>query len=335
LGALALTRPWTAAAVGLPFGLHGLYLLLRGSNAARRQVVLVGLLALGSGSLLFSWQWAVTGDPLLNPYTLWWSYDKIGFGPGVGRREMGHTLEQALINTADSLQSGYADLFGWGKVSWLFLPVGLWALLRTKGAHRLPGLLVSSVFVSLLLAYLAYWIGSSLFGPRYYFEGMFSLTILSAAGVLSLAGQLPGRYAVPSPTGKKLNLPQSRTALVALLLVCLLATNFLSYLPQRLEGMHGLYGISRQRLEPFLQPETQALAPALVFVDPHESWTEYGALLALQDAFLTTPFIFVYARDARINTQAAALFPERSVYYYYPEEPYRLYRQPRTTQAAP
>jgi 4-amino-4-deoxy-L-arabinose transferase-like glycosyltransferase len=185
LGLLALTRPLTAVAVAFPFALHGLYLLVKGDGQTRRRLVVFGLVALGVSSLLFVWQFAVTGNPLLNPYTLWWPYDKIGFGPGVGRLESGHTLYQAWINTKFSLFVGAHDLFGWGKFSWIFLPFGLFAAIRYRMGKAL---LLGSVILSLGVFYLAYWIGSSLFGPRYYYEGLFSLTLFSALGIAYLAG---------------------------------------------------------------------------------------------------------------------------------------------------
>ena len=113
----------------------------------------------------------------------------MGFGPSVGLH--GNTLERAWVNTADSLRVGWSDLFGWGEYSWIFLPFGLWAARRNGRA-----LLTGSVFFSLVVVYLAYWIGSSLFGPRYYYEGLYSLTILTAAGIVYLSQikiHLPGR----------------------------------------------------------------------------------------------------------------------------------------------
>jgi len=66
LGILAFTRPLTAVAVGLPFGIHGIYLLIRGNWQTRWHVLTVGLLALAGGALNFGWQFLVTGDPFLN-----------------------------------------------------------------------------------------------------------------------------------------------------------------------------------------------------------------------------------------------------------------------------
>jgi hypothetical protein len=57
------------------------------------------------------YQDAATGDPKLNPYTLVWSYDTVGYGPEVGRH--GHTLEKGYRQTRWDLSLTAADLFGW------------------------------------------------------------------------------------------------------------------------------------------------------------------------------------------------------------------------------
>ncbi|RPI31240.1 MAG: hypothetical protein EHM70_11970, partial [Chloroflexota bacterium] len=183
LGLLVLVRPFSAVAVAFPFALYGLYLLVRGDGKTRLHLLAMGGLTLALALLHFLWQYAVTGDPLLNPYTLWWPYDKVGFGPGVGVTETGHTLRQAWVNTRYSLQIGWRDLFGWGNYSWIFLPFGLWAARRD-----VRGFLLALVYPSLVVFYLAYWVSSWLFGPRYFYEGLFSLTLISAAGIVYLAG---------------------------------------------------------------------------------------------------------------------------------------------------
>ena len=81
------------------------------------------------------------------------------------------------------------------RYSWIFLPFGLWAARRNPKA-----LLIGSVVISLVLVYMSYWIGATLFGPRYYYEGLFSLTLFSAAGIAWLAGwpisRAPHSYAI-------------------------------------------------------------------------------------------------------------------------------------------
>ena len=184
MGLLILTRPLTAVGICLPFIIHGIYLLIKGTSPQRQAVIGMGALAALVGGLYFLWQYRVTGDPLLNPYVLYWSYDRVGFGQGIGLHPDGHQLKYALTNTRFSLQVGNSDLFGWPYLSWIFLPFGLIAIRKKPKTWPVAG-----VFFSLVFVYGFYWIGSWLFGPRYYYEGLISLTMLSSAGINWLAGK--------------------------------------------------------------------------------------------------------------------------------------------------
>lgn len=327
LGLLALTRPLTAVAVGFPFALHGLYLLVRGSGETRKRVLAVGALALLIGSLVLLWQYAVTGNPRLNPYTLWWDYDKIGFGPGVGRITGGHSLNQALINTRASLYQGDFDLFGWLQYSWIFIPFGAIVAIRNLITRKLPvhSLLLASVFPSLVVFYLAYWVGAQLYGPRYYYEGLYSLTIFSGAGIAFLAGwpTQPGE-----PWHSYSGWQRWRTLGITAVMGVLVAITLWFAIPARVGGMYGLYDIKRSSLAPFQTQEALKMAPALVIVHPQE-WTLYGAFLELENPFLNTPFIFVFDRGPELNAEVAGAFPDRHVYHYYPDQPWVFYSGPR------
>jgi hypothetical protein len=398
LGMLVLTRPFSALAVALPFGLHGLYLLARGSlarpptdRAVAQRVLAVGLITLAFTGVYFGWQKAVTGDAMKNPYLLWWPYDQIGFGKGHGVLEGGHNIMQALYNTRLSLISGAYDLFGWGALSWIFIPYGLWAALfgekMTTGKRAAGGLVAQGkgkpvahphaggprnrqawmlfgMFASLVILYMAYWIGSELYGPRYYYEGLFSLTLLSGAGIAFLAGWRvnPGgegkgertcgaRFGSPQQAGKgnPMGLPlrvwhRLRAPLMILLVAGLVGYNLVVYLPDRLQEMHGLYGINRDILRNFLdarvfqeagdgndQPaeaaDTRPVQPALIIVHS-ETWHFYGALLELEDPFLTTPFIFAWSLHPTIDAVLHNDFPGRTVYHYYKDDPGVLYKRP-------
>ncbi len=312
LGLLALTRPLTALGVALPFFIHGLILLWRGGWDVRRRVLFIGVVTLLVSALFLLWQFAVTGSPLTNPYTLWWPYDKVGFGPDVGRQESGHNLFWSLISLKKALDTARSDFFGWENLSWLFLPLGLWAARRNR-----PAWLVGSVFVSLVGAYLLYWTSSTTFGPRYYFEGFYSVSLLSAAGFLWLAGW---------PKAKIWR--SGRFLVTAGLLAFLMSYNLLIYLPARLQGMHGLYGVERADLLPFQTEEAKALAPAIVVVHIQDSWTDYGALLDLQDPWLTTPFIFAFGQGGVSDAALEADFSNRRLIHY-ADEPYTFYEHPR------
>jgi len=320
LGLLALTRPLTAVGVAFPFLIEGIIRLLKSSPAVRMAMIRTGILAGLLAGLLFVWQYAVTGNFLLNPYTLWWEYDKIGFGPGIGVQEGGHNLYWARLNLKHSLHSGVSDLFGWGRVSWLFLPFGLFALRRQKTAWS-----TLAIAPSLMLFYMLYWIGAQLYGPRYYFEGLISVTLLTAAGIAWLAGKLTADP--PFTVGWWAS--RLRFGLVAAVSTALLACNLCFYLPARLGGMIHLYGASREQLLPFQSQNATQLTPALIFVHRQNNWREYATLLELSSPYLDTPFVFVFSRSEEENQQVMRAFPGRKIWHYYPDEPYRFYTAPR------
>jgi len=258
LGALGLTRPLTMAAIMLPFGIHGILLLIRGSSRERRQVILIGGITLCLLSLHFVWQWALTGRFLTNPYTLWWTYDKIGFGPGYGVTEGGHSLLQGWWNTKQSLRTGLSDLFGWWKISWILLPFGLIKARKSRITYLFIG-----IFLSLVSLYAAYWIGSRLFGPRYYFEALAGLTILTALGISWLAGW-------NTEPGNSRRYQDRWDRVRSVFIICctslLIFGNLYFYLPDRMQGLRGLYGIERSDLAIFTLSGAKELTPALVIV---------------------------------------------------------------------
>ena len=311
LGLLALTRPWTALGVALPFGVDGLVRLGRDSTLVRKRIISIGLIAIVITSLHFLWQYALTGDALTNPYTLWWHYDRVGFGINHGPREMGHTLRQGWLNTRHSLILVGRDLFGWGQLGagWLLPLLGLWKLRRRRKAWLLAG-----VFPSLVLVYVAYWVS----GPRYFYEGLYSLTLLSAAGIAWLAGWF-------APSNKiSLLKPQLRQILVLGLLGLGLILSSVFYTPARLNAIQERYGFHRDDPEAFQTAASGAKTPALILVHTEE-WKDYGALLHLQDPQLTTPFVFYWASggdDAR--SDLAEHFPGRFIYHFNPNNSTQL-----------
>jgi hypothetical protein len=319
LGLLMLTRPLTALAVAIPFAFHGVYLLFQRDARTRLRLLIFALIGILFVGFYLLWQYLLTGNPLLNPYTLWWPYDRVGFGPAIGRAPGGYNLNIAWINTIINLIAGANDLFGWASLSWIFLPFGLWSAKRNP-----KGLLIGGVIVSLVVVYMAYWVGASLFGPRYYYEGLYSLTILSAAGIAWLAGWPFRRGMVYT---RYYGWRKLQPLAVTFVLGFFIALNITSYLPIRLHAMYGLYGIERADQTPFTAPEMQSLAPALVIVHtPH--WMEYGALLDLEDPQLTTPFIFAWNSTPRLNILSVEDFPTRMVYDYYPAQPFKLIKHP-------
>jgi len=313
LGMLLITRPVTAVAVALPFFTHGLLLLAKGSRPERRKVLVVGLTAVVFMVLLPLWNGALSGNPWQNLYRLWWPYDRYGFGPGAGVTESGHSLQLAWWNTRHSLESGAGDLFGWFSVSWILLPFGLWSLRRSRASWMLLG----SAF-SLVLVYGGYWVGSWLYGPRYYFEGMAAACVLTAAGVLWLAGchtgaeSNTGQAAAVRTAGGKPQCHALRSRLVWSLLALLVCVNVFGYLPARLRQAGAINGMSADSswLADRLGDE-----PALVFVKTQDSWWEYGLYVPLAPPFSDRQLQVALDRSPAANAAVAGAYPGWQVYH--------------------
>jgi 4-amino-4-deoxy-L-arabinose transferase-like glycosyltransferase len=304
LGVLALTRPLTAVGVGLPFFFHGLFLLARGDKSVRLRVLSIGLLVVSVAGLLLLWQFAVTSDPFLNPYTLWWKYDRIGFGPGHGPGPDGNTPAKALQALLLTFKLSWPDFLGWGVVSLAFLLFGVLTLGRTGRAW-----LVASVFPAVVLVYAAYWASAPTF-PRYYYEGLFSLTLVCAAGIFRLVDgiftKLPAQW--------------MRISASAILVLGFGITLPWNLLPRMVE-MRNLNGVSRSMLEPFETRQAGEMTPALVIVHVDKNWIEYGGLLELQNADLTSPFIFALSRGEAADHALAQFYPDRHVIEYFTNRP--------------
>jgi len=316
MGLLALTRPLTAVGISIPFLVYAVIIMVKGNWQRRKYLFFIGASAGFLTLLYFVWQYVVTGNFLTNPYVLYWPYDRIGFGPGVGLNPGGHQLKYAWVNTKFSMKIGLSDFFGWPMISWIFIPFGIINIRKNWKA-----LLVSSVFLSLVFAYAFYWIGSWLLGPRYYYEGLFSLTLLTAAGIDWLAGWSRQLFHAPRRIFDRFRFVGTMS-IVAILVF----GNLYFYLPQRVGNMmHDLYGIGYDRMVPLLSQQVKDLEPALVIVTPQNNWLEYGGLLDLSSPYLDSPLIFTYSRGDELDQQVIDAFPDRNLIYYYTAEPDKIY----------
>lgn len=302
LGLLAITRPLTAIGVAFPFFIHGIYLLTYQNKNIKINVFIIGILTVSLSSIVFLWQYIFTGNPTQNLYTLWWSYDQMGFGNDVGTQPGGHNFFWVINNLVLSIIAGNFDLFGWGYFSWLFLPFGLWASRKNRFIEFLLG-----IPAGLALAYTFYWISQDLYGPRYYYESIIVLCLLTSAGIFWLDNWIKS---------KSTHFLIRQTA--SFLTVILVAYNLIFYLPTRMNSMRNFYSINKNQQSPFLTEKAQSLSPALVIVHTQQ-WTECAGLLPLQDPWLTTPFIFACYNENTMTLIQPNEFPSRTILHYYPE----------------
>ena len=296
LGVAFLTRSLTAIAYATPFIVYSIVQIVLRRQSHWPRYLPIAVAGAAVAALLPVYQWAVTGDPWLNPYVLWWPYDRIGFGPDIGAMAGGHSLYYARLNLKQDLSRAATDVLGWPGLSWIPLVLGL--ALRPRRAKDWALL---APFACLVIAYLFYWIGSParLWGPRYYFEGFGCLWLLGAVGLLKVwdwAAKQKERWLRP--------------ALVAGL-VLMVAGGLIANLPYRMGEANGFYGITRSQLEPI---EEAGLHNALVIVYA-ERWLEYGAMLGEASPLLDDDIVYARGNGDEIDAAVMAIYPGRAVYY--------------------
>jgi 4-amino-4-deoxy-L-arabinose transferase-like glycosyltransferase len=306
LGWAAITRPWTALAIALPFMLLGLWDVLRsrGEDLPVYTAIACGAVLVCLIQIWFNM--ATTGASTTNTYRMWWDYDTVGFGPGHGRSEAGHSLSDGIRNTKLDLAEFPSALFGWPEprgyaLAWLPIALGLLWPVRQPGqrlsfvpaVYREWALLLPAAV--LVAAQAAYWArGSSLYGPRYYAETIPFLALIAARGLIKFSAGTWRRRAV------KLALP----VLVAWSIVT-------TIIPRTLQA-RSLFDIDRRDANTIA-----AAAPghALVFVSG-DYWTNYANLSWLNDPALAGPIIYAKDRSPSVNDQVMRDYPGRTVYYY-------------------
>jgi hypothetical protein len=362
LGTLFLTRQFTAATLGLSFGLGWLVVahfrtqypvnsirqplspspsqagMLAPHDppqarqlAPRSPLLLIAALTFAPFILaLFAYQAAVTGDPLTDPRLLYWPYDRVGFGPEFGEPENVYTFWQSDAGPA---------------IQWATDPAqpprghtpsrGLYNLGRNLDA------LEEQLFGWPVLFTLAFiWLAFLLRRPSPADVVLLLVVLAIAAGYVAFwaAGIAYGpRYFYAALPPLVLLTARGATALAsavgrgttgvalwsAVILTLLIAWNLL-HLPTRLESYRGYNFISA---EPRTAVESAISPPALIFVAASEvDWWEYGVFFTGNTPRLDGDF--VYARDlgAAENARLRAHFPGRAAY---------LWREGQLTPIAP
>jgi hypothetical protein len=313
LGLAFITRPWTTFAIGLAFAVQALIDLVQQRRSVLRiyGVMLIAFAVIAA--ILPLYNAAVTGSPWTNTYALWWSMDRLGFGPGIGASPEGHNLQTALMNFRldfppfGLMWLGWPDVIG-VSLAWLPLLAGLlWPPLskREWGLMLPPILLVG--------AYLWYWArGSSFYGPRYYAEAMPFLWLIAARGLIKVC-------ATPNVWPRRFQDVPRRVVYVALPL--LIAWNIVYGIEPRFVQGFAEYRAARRGVNTVAQAD---LKHALVFVHA-DHWRDYADLGWLNAPNLADSNV-IFAVDFGPSGNAAVInaFPDRQVYYFDPSQPHPL-----------
>ncbi|HEX8733593.1 MAG TPA: hypothetical protein VF725_16195 [Ktedonobacterales bacterium] len=179
---------------------------------------------------------ALTGDSAVTPRQLFSPGDRYGFGQGVGFYGQ-HTLAAGFVNLDQLLVSLAIGLYGWPfylTLALLLLPF----LARRAVAADVVMLLGAA---ALTFAFVGYFYAGIYLGPRYLYEALPFLLMLTARGWLALAGagrtsRARGAALAGAPATPSLAAPRGAgaLALTSTLALALMACWALYYLPRQM-----------------------------------------------------------------------------------------------------
>jgi hypothetical protein len=319
LGGLAITRSLTALAVATPFVIDALIRL--GWSIPQRQLgkTLRPLLALSIAAAVFVpivplYRYLTTGDPTTNTYLLVWDYDRVGFGPDVGRS--GHTLERGLRTMRRDLSLTASDLFGWQFIplsgeqrihlltqsdrypgtgwSWVLLPFGV--IVGLMNRQRRWAVLLIALPLAIITAHLAYWIGSQRYSTRYYYEGIAAAALISALPLAVLCRSATRRFFVYG------------------LLILVTTYTFIVYTQPRLNLLQGFNTISRALLEDVYERRTTDRHILVLLSGDDTTWRAGGSLLVVTSPYLDSEIVLARNMDGGRYLQSIyEMFPDREI----------------------
>jgi hypothetical protein len=310
LGLALLTREIVVVPYGVVLTAVG---VASGARRRGRPLVLdalVAALVFGTAvGLYLAFNAVVTGHPFLLPRHLFNGADVLGFGPGIGFYGE-HTVGSGLVNTEQQLVSLGFYLAGW--------PFGfsLAVLLLPFVTRRWTSwdLVHGGVFGLYVAVYVAEFYHGIAFGPRYYFEALPALAILTARAFVVLAECVGDWLAA---VGLRDAWRRARQA-SALLAVALLACNALYFLPRQATLYAGYTGLPGggptldETIGRDLAGRVSRLDNALVVVEEWWWYTMYFA--ALNCPRFDCPTVFALGADPETRDVLRRMFPERDWY---------------------
>ena len=311
MGWIFATRQLEALILGTLTGLWLLSLYKEPKGIPR--IILYGLGCIVAGSLYLAFNYALTGDPLLDPLKRYleesWGTGANGYGfgseigppSGWGALDLapGHSIFEATINLMNNMSALSIETLGWGTGSlalfWIYI------LYAKPTKFELAMMLVSALIIAALFFY--WFSGSFYIGPRYWFSAFFPLMIFSARGFLILQSKL-----VP------LGIPKDSSSVV-LLVLCLFGVSvFTSW-----RGVEKYYEYGNFHSFPRDQLASGELGDAIVFFDTET--VDYGSAFNENNPWQKegSP-LFIRDLGAEINTAVINALPGRPVVYLKKED---------------
>jgi hypothetical protein len=316
-GALFLTRELTGVVIGGATVAFVLFANRHALMAEWRRLLLGGLLALlalvVTANVYIVYNAALTGDPSIAPRAIFNPTDRYGFGQNIGFYGQ-HTLAAGLVILDQLLTALQTTLYGWPfYLTLALLPCAYLVRRRTARWDVFFGVM----FVLLLALQVGYFYHGIYLGPRYLYEALPFLLLLTARGATGLA-DASGRgarwvwAAVKRPIPKHTATIAGRIAVTGLLFA-LVACNTLYYLPRQTQLRANYSGL------PIWEPlDVGAIytfqRPHALVVTDNQAIYSY-VLFPLNDPDLAGPTIYAYAATSEDRATLQAEFPDRTLYF--------------------
>jgi asparagine N-glycosylation enzyme membrane subunit Stt3 len=200
LGLCTLIRPYTAFALCIPFLVYGIMLTVEEPKQYLSLFVTIAFFTLIFIAFLLIYNQITNGHPFTFGYTVLYGP---GHGLGFGKGTWGtpHTFSRGLVNFWDSIKTLNLHLFGWPYIS--LLPVVI--LLISRKMRRWDYIFFLS-FICLGIAYIFYWYHDLCFGPRFLYEALPFVIILSARAILVLPELVKEKLRIKKTSAKSIGL---------------------------------------------------------------------------------------------------------------------------------
>ncbi|MFO7651152.1 MAG: hypothetical protein R6X13_07450, partial [bacterium] len=183
LGVVVATRPATALGIALPVAAWLLFRLRREPQLFGRVAAAAGVLGF-TGILLLVQNWLTAGAPLRFGYTVLHGPGH-GFVFGPAALGITHTPYKGLVHITSNLAGLNRYLFEW-PVPALLLPLAL----VVTGTRKAWDWLLLSIPACLLVIHFFYFFHGYCYGPRFVYEAVPALLLLSARALYRTAAAL-------------------------------------------------------------------------------------------------------------------------------------------------
>ncbi len=270
--------------------------------------LVVGLFFIGI-SLAFNA--VLTGSIYVTPRSLFFVGDSWGFGQNVGFYGQ-HTLAAGFVNLDELLTILAIDLYGWPfYLSFAFLVMPF----LTRRAIRADWFMLVVTIVT-TGAYIGYFYHGIYLGPRYLFETLPFLLILTARGIITLGETGAGVrawYQKVRQQSTTTQLPAPTRSIITLVLVVLLvACNLLYFMPRQIElhqNYTGLPAGTEIDLEAIYHPP---MHNAIVVTDDLALYQ--FVLFPLNDPYLHNSVIYALASNPHDYAELQKVYHGRILY---------------------